>query len=139
MKKLKKIEKSRLIAIQGDKILVLEKVGAKKKYSLAGGVRKKKETSINSLLRETYEEIGAQLNIEDVTYFLSKKDIRNKYRQEISKHYYITKKAIKSIQNLEPHKFKNVLWMFWYDALEYLDKEDRTAVILYFDQYKLPN
>ncbi len=72
MKKLKKIEKSRLIAIQGDKILVLEKVGAKKKYSLAGGVRKKKETSINSLLRETYEEIGAQLNIEDVTYFLSK-------------------------------------------------------------------
>ncbi|WP_299684840.1 NUDIX domain-containing protein [uncultured Dokdonia sp.] len=133
---MKKIDKSRLIAIQGDKILVLEKVGSKKKYSLAGGIKKKKETTINSLVREIYEEIGVDLSIEDLTYFLSKKDSRNKNQQEISKHYYITEKAIEKIQNLEPHKFKNVLWIFWYDTLEYLDKEDRTAVTLYFDQYK---
>lgn len=73
-----KIDKSRLIAIKNDKILVLEKIGEKKKFSLAGGVKKKKETDIKSLIRETFEEIGLRLKKKELTYFLSRKNNNTK-------------------------------------------------------------
>ncbi|MDB4402844.1 NUDIX hydrolase [Algibacter sp.] len=130
-----KIDKSRLIAIKNDKILVLEKIGEKKKYSLAGGVKKKKETDIQSLIRETFEEIGLKLKKKELTYFLSRKN-NNTKKKEIYKHYFITNTSIKNIEVLEPHKFKKVLWVSWYDALEYLDKDDRSAITLYFDQFR---
>ena len=130
-----KIDKSRLIAIKNDKILVLEKIGEKKKYSLAGGVKKKKETDIQSLIRETFEEIGLKLKKKELTYFLSRKN-NNTKKKEIYKHYFITNTSIKNIEVLEPHKFKKVLWVSWYDALEYLDKADRSAITLYFDQFR---
>ena len=69
-----------------------------------------------------------------MTYFLSRKTI-NKKNQDIYKHYFITNKLIKNIGVLELHKFKKVFWVYWYDALEYLDKDDRSAITLYFDQY----
>ena len=117
------------------KILVLEKIGEKKKYSLAGGVKKKKETDIQSLIRETFEEIGLKLKKKELTYFLSRKN-NNTKKKEIYKHYFITNTSIKNIEVLEPHKFKKVLWVSWYDALEYLDKDDRSAITLYFDQFR---
>ncbi|NMH86035.1 NUDIX hydrolase [Flavivirga algicola] len=132
---LNKIDKSRLIAVKKDKILVLEKIGVKKKYSLAGGVKKKNETDYQSLIRETFEEIGLKLKKKDLTYFLSRKNT-NKERQEIYKHYFIIIKPLKNIEVLELHKFKKVLWIPWYDALEYLDKDDRSAITLYFDQFR---
>ena len=132
---LAKIDKSRLIAIKNDQILVLEKIREKKKYSLAGGVKKKKETDSQSLIRETFEEIGLRLKKKELTYFLSRKNINNE-KQEIYKHYFITNKSIKNIEVLELHKFKKVIWIYWYDALEYLDKDDRRAITLYFDQYR---
>ena len=130
-----KVDKSRLIAIKNDKILVLEKIGEKKKFSLAGGVKKKKETDIKSLIRETFEEIGLRLKKKELTYFLSRKN-NNTKKKEIYKHYFITNTSIKNIEVLEPHKFKKVLWVPWYDALEYLDKDDRSAITLYFDQFR---
>ena len=130
-----KIDKSRLIAIKNDKILVLEKIGEKKKFSLAGGVKKKKETDIKSLIRETFEETGLRLKKKELTYFLSRKN-NNTKKKEIYKHYFITNTSIKNIEVLEPHKFKKVLWVSWYDALEYLDKDDRSAITLYFDQFR---
>ncbi|MDA7558755.1 NUDIX domain-containing protein [Flavobacteriaceae bacterium] len=130
-----KIDKSRLIAIRNDEILVLEKIGEKKKYSLAGGVKKKKETDIQSLIREAFEEIGLKLKKKDLTYFLSRKSA-SKQKQEIYKHYFITIKPVKNIEVLEINKFKKVLWIPWYDALEYLDKDDRSAITLYFDQFR---
>jgi len=132
---LDKVDKSRLIAIKNDKILVLEKIGEKKKYSLAGGVKKKKETDNKSLIRETFEEIGLRLKKKELTYFLSRKN-NNTKKKEIYKHYFITNTSIKNIEVLEPHKFKKVLWVSWYDALEYLDKDDRSAITLYFDQFR---
>ena len=133
MKGLKKIDKSRLIAFKDEKILVLEKIGVKKQYTLVGGIKKKKESDKASLIRETFEEIGCLLNKNDLTYFISRKNIN---KDEIYKHYFITTKRIKNIEVLEPHKFKSVLWILWYEALEYLDKEDRIAVSLYFGTFK---
>ncbi|MDG1378853.1 MAG: NUDIX hydrolase [Flavobacteriaceae bacterium] len=130
-----KVDKSRLIAIKNDKILVLEKISEKKRFSLAGGVKKKKETDIKSLIRETFEEIGLRLKKKELTYFLSRKN-NNTKKKEIYKHYFITNTSIKNIEVLEPHKFKKVLWVPWYDALEYLDNDDRSAITLYFDQFR---
>ncbi len=131
---LKRIDKSRLLAFNNDKLLVLEKVGHKRKYSLAGGIRKKKETDYESLLRETYEEIGVQLDNEDLVYFISRKSTTRDH-EEVNKHYFITTLKIDDIKILEDHKFKTASWTHWYDALDYLDKDDRFAVELYFGQF----
>jgi 8-oxo-dGTP diphosphatase len=137
MKALKKIDKSRLIAINEDKILVLEKISVPKKYSLAGGIKKKNETDLQSLIRESFEEIGVQLKKKDLNYFISRKKVAKKDEREVYKHYFITTKAIsKEVEVQEIHKFKEALWIPWYYALEYLDKEDRKVVNLYFDQFK---
>ena len=133
MKTLKPIHKSRLIAFKEDCILVLEKVGVKKRYSLAGGVQKKRESDYKSLIRETREEIGVTLKKKDLTYFISRKNI-TKEKVVVFKHYFITTKPIVNIEVLEPEKFKKVGWVPWHEALEYLDKEDRSAVALYCDQ-----
>jgi ADP-ribose pyrophosphatase YjhB (NUDIX family) len=103
MKTIKKIDKSRLIALKGEKILVLEKRGLKRQYTLAGGIRKKKETDKGSLIRETSEEIGQLLNKRDLSYFISRKTT-NKAEKEIYKHYFITTKNIENIEVQEPHK-----------------------------------
>lgn len=135
MKALKKIDKSRLIAIKGDKILVLDKIGLPKKYSLAGGIKKKNETDFQSLIRETFEEIGVLLKKKHLKYFISRKAVK-KEGQEVYKHYFITPKKIKKeVIVQETHKFNKALWVPWYYALEYLDKEDSKAVTLYFEQF----
>lgn len=135
MTKFKPIHKSRLIAFKEDRILVLEKIGARKKYTLAGGVQKKGESDFKSLIRETREEIGVTLKKKHLTYFISIKNI-TKDKRIVFKHYFITTKSIVNIEVLEPEKFKKVLWMPWYQALEFLDKEDRSAVVLYCDQFR---
>lgn len=135
MTNLKPIHKSRLIAFKEDNILVLEKIGARKKYTLAGGVQKKRESDYKSLIRETREEIGVTLKKKHLTYFISIKNI-TKDKRIVFKHYFITTKSIVNIEVLEPEKFKKVLWMPWYQALEFLDKEDRSAVVLYCDQFR---
>lgn len=121
------------MAIRKEQVLVLQKVGYSKKYSLPGGITKKKEGHEQGLIREVLEEIGQQLNTGDLTYFISRKD-RKKKEQKVYKHYFITTRSLKRARVCEPHKFKKVLWVPWYEALEDLDREDRSAVALYFDQ-----
>lgn len=132
---MKKNDKSRLIALKDDKILVLEKIAAEKRYTLAGGLKKRNESYKESLIRETFEEIGCHLKKKNLTYFISRKSI-DKDGNIVYKHYYYTTKKIKKTTNLEPHKFKNILWVSWQEALNYLDKEDRIAVSLYFGGFK---
>ena len=136
MKQKKPIHKSRLLAFKEEKLLVLEKIGLKKQFSLVGGTQKKRETDCHSLIRETEEEIGVQLEKEDLVYFVSRRNI-TKEKKEVYKHYFVTTKEIKDVQLLEPEKFKRILWIPWYQVLDYLDKEDRSAVTIYCDQYKL--
>ncbi len=131
----KPIHKSRLIAFKEDHILVLEKIGVKKKYTLAGGVQKKNESDDTSLIRETREEIGVTLKKKHLTYFISIKNI-TKDKRVVFKNYFITTRSIVDIKVLEPEKFKKALWVPWQQALEFLDKEDRSAVVLYCDQFR---
>lgn len=127
------IDNSRLIAVNKDKVLVLKKISKQKKYSLAGGVKKKKETNYQSLTRETFEEIGVDLTKSEISYFLCiNHDKKN--NTTVSRHYFITKSPIVRFKILEPHKFKEVLWVDWVNALEYLDKYYRSAITSYFKQ-----
>lgn len=135
MKLKKTIHKSRLLAFKDNMILVLEKVGSNKQYTLAGGVKKKKETDFECLIREVEEEIGVLLNKEELQYFISKQ-AKSKDNKELHKHYFITTKNISSVTLSEIEKFKSILWVPWEQAVKYLDKEDRSAVIIYSEQYK---
>lgn len=136
MKATKTIHKSRLLAFKGELLLVLEKTGTGKHYTLPGGVKKKKETEREALIRETTEEIGYKLRSKDIFYFISKLNKPKQSKKRVVKHYFISLIEIEQPTVLEPHKFKCVLWIPWYKALDYLDKEDRSAVSLYCDQFR---
>mgnify|MGYP000713547114 CR=1 FL=1 len=127
---MKVIHKTRFIAFQNECILVLEKLGDKKRYSLAGGVVKKGETDAKSLIREVKEEIGITLKKDDVNYFITLKS-KNKEKNQVYKHYFIATQCIKDIALLEPEKFKSVAWIPLHQALAFLDKEDHNAITLY--------
>lgn len=126
----KKVKKSRLIAVKGDFILVLEKNQNKEKYSLPGGVKKKKETIEVSLVRETVEEIGVYLNMEQVVYFTS--IIAEKKEGSICKKYFVVDGTKFSPKNLESFKFKSVKWLPWYKVCKLMDAEDKNVVEQYF-------
>ncbi|MFD0862958.1 NUDIX hydrolase [Sungkyunkwania multivorans] len=134
MKLKKTIHKCRLLAFKEEKILVLQKAGFKKELSLPGGIQKKKETDFHSLIREVDEEIGVLLKKDELSYFVSRKNI-TKEKTEVYKHYFVATRPLKKITLLEPEKFKRVLWIPWYQALEYMDKEDCSAVAMYCDQF----
>ena len=129
MKK-KKVKKSRLIAVKGDFILVLEKNQNKEKYSLPGGVKKKDETIEVSLLRETIEEIGICMDIKQVIFFTS--IIVEKNDCSVHKKYYVVDGTKFLPKNLESHKFKSVKWLPWHKAYRLMDKEDKSVVKQYF-------
>ncbi|WP_400078302.1 NUDIX hydrolase [Winogradskyella sp. R77965] len=133
--KLKSINKSRLLAFKGKNLLVLEKVGSKKKYTLPGGIQKKKETDLKALIRESKEEIGIKFKKKELTYFITKKNV-TKENEEVFKHYFITSKVIEGEKLLEPEKFERISWVPWYDTLDFLDKEDRSTVLIYCDKYR---
>ena len=133
--KLKSINKSRLIAFRGDNLMVLEKVDSKKKYTLPGGIQKKKETDLQALIRESKEEIGIKFKKKELTYFISIKNA-TKEKVEVFKHYFITSKVIEGEKLLEPEKFERISWVPWYDTLDFLDKEDRSTVLIYCDKYR---
>ncbi|WP_299886998.1 NUDIX domain-containing protein [uncultured Lacinutrix sp.] len=127
---MKIINKTRLLAVKGNSILVLEKIDTPIKLSFAGGISKKKETLEETLVRETMEEIGFKINPNDLTFFKTKsKTIDNTI---IVKHYYKLKTNSDAFKVIETEKFKAVYWIKWKDAIEYLDKEDRKATKEYF-------
>jgi len=122
----KPIEKSRLIVLDGNKILVLEKKGMPKRLTLAGGIVKKNESLKEGLIREVNEEIGVKLKKKQLIYFSS----HSKQLDDSSlvKHYFFINKEIKDYKLLEPHKFSAVYWIEWSEAIEYMDKLDRKVV-----------
>jgi 8-oxo-dGTP diphosphatase len=130
MKKIKVINKTRLLAIKDNSILVMEKVGTPIKLCFPGGIAKKKETLKESLVRETKEEIGFKININDLKFFKSKsKTIDNTI---VVKHFYKLKTNSDAFKVIEIEKFKAVYWIKWKDAIQYLDKEDRKVTKEYF-------
>ena len=130
---MKVIHKTRLLAVNGKQLLVIEKIGESKRYTLPGGVKKKKETLIESLVRETAEEIGLIVIPERTKHMLSS-SLQGK--AAITKHYFLLKDKTNDFSVLETQKFKDVYWTHWKKTLDYLDGEDRKAVKKYFKHLK---
>ncbi|WP_010182537.1 NUDIX hydrolase [Aquimarina agarilytica] len=124
------VQKSRLIAIMGDHILVLEKNQKKLKYSLPGGVKKKNETASASLKRETIEEIGVHLDTSKLELFTTALVLKNE--DYVIKNYYVIDGFNIKPQNLEPHKFFCIKWIPWQKAVKLMDKTDKKVVEEYF-------
>ncbi|NDV43839.1 NUDIX hydrolase [Flagellimonas sediminis] len=145
---MKKLIKSRLIAVHKDKVLVLKKVARPLRYTLPGGVKKKKETESETLIREVGEEIKLKLTDKQLQFYLS--HVKKGKFQTVLKNYYLVQLKQKSIKVKEKHKFEEALWLEWKEALPFMDKMDRTAVRSYFkslgrnlkkqnsDGYKIP-
>ena len=127
---MKIINKTRLLAIRETKILVLENVGEFIKLTLAGGIAKKKETLEQSLIRETFEEIGLEINQIGLTFLSSSSKVIDD--KIIVKHFYIYLNANDSFKVIEKEKFNAVYWMEWKAAIQYMDKQDKKAVKEYF-------
>ncbi|MFD0862047.1 NUDIX hydrolase [Sungkyunkwania multivorans] len=134
MKALKNIEKSRLLLVDGQKLLVLEKLTNKKRYTLPGGIKKKHESHLAGLIRETYEEIGILLDKSAFRYIATE---RVKKKNLIKrKHYFVANATLGVPKLMEPQKFKAILWLPWYEVVKFMDASDRAAVTFYFEEQK---
>lgn len=127
---MKKVIKSRLIAVHKDKVLVLKKVYRPLRYTLPGGVKKKKETEAETLIREVGEEIKLKLAKKKFDFYLS--HIRKGKFETVVRNYYLVVLKPKPIKVKEKHKFEEALWLEWKDALPFMDKMDRMAVRSYY-------
>nr|WP_299071869.1 NUDIX hydrolase [uncultured Allomuricauda sp.] len=127
---MKKIIKSRLVAVCGSKVMVLKKVGKPIRYTLPGGVKKRKETEEEALIRETGEEIKLKLVEEQIQFYLS--HIKRTDTEIVNKNYYCTILKPSKIKVLEKHKFETVLWLNWKKAIGFMDKSDGMAIKAYF-------
>lgn len=124
------INKTRLLAVNQGKLLVMQKRTDQLQYTLPGGIKKKKERLVKSLKRETKEEIGLKVKIKKLS-FLSTHSVQNEL-QLLVKHYFVFKTKTNDFRVLEPEKFVKVLWLPWCEVFPFLDKEDKKAVKMYF-------
>lgn len=129
-----KLIKSRLLAIHGKKIMVLQNIGPIVRYTLPGGIKKRSESIRETLLRETGEEIELQLTDSDVSFYFSY--VRRSGKKRVHKHYFHTLLQPRKIEVLERHKFDSLHWLPWKKAIRFMDKSDRLAVKVYFKNVK---
>lgn len=128
--KKKKIRKSRLIVLNEDKILVLKRTQDGLRYSLAGGVVKKKETQKEGLIREVQEEIFAALNKTELKLLFGY--IKKKKGIKVKKSYYMLKtKQQHPFQLQEKEKFDDLVWVNIIEALKYFKKNERALLEKY--------
>ena len=127
---MKKTIKSRLLAVNGSKVLLLQKVGKPLNYTLPGGVKKRKETEKQALIRETGEEIDLVLKEENAQFYMS--HINSTKTGIVVKNYYYAHIEPFNIKVLEKHKFQCALWLNWKKVIGYMDKSDSMAVKVYF-------
>ena len=132
----KHLEKSRLVIVKGNEVLVLQKLTDKKQYGLPGGFLEKGESPEEALLREIMEETGVQLAAQDIEYHISVTlDINEK--QCLTKHYFIYSDKGQPFKLMEPHKFKDVKWLSWDKAMKQLGKTDKKIVKKLFKTVKI--
>ena len=123
----KHMEKSRLVIVRANEILVLQKLGDKKRYGLPGGFLEKGETPEQALVREVFEETAVSLEEGDVNYHASiTLDVNEK--ECLTKHYYFYNDMGKPFKLMEPHKFKDVVWVHWQKVVKQLGKTDKKIV-----------
>lgn len=130
---MKRVVKSRLVALHKNKVLVLQKVGRPLRYTLPGGVKKKKETEEETLIREVGEEIKLRLAPGEVQFYLS--HIKKGKVMPVIRNYFLIQLQPSVIKVKEKHKFEAAFWVDWKEALPFMDQSDRLAVRSYFKSF----
>ena len=130
-----KREKSGLLIVNDAKILVLQRIGIKKRYVLAGGFLKKKEAPENALIREVAEETGVLLNPQEFHYVASHTTFKN--REVITKHYFVLPSLIHKFENKETHKFQALKWVDWKQAIPYMNYSDKMLIERFYTNLNL--
>ncbi len=105
-----------LILVKNDKILMLRRFNTgfqDGKYSLVAGHLDGKESFMQAIIREAYEEANIKLKKDDlkVIHVMNRFEMQNnKELQERIDVFLIAKKWQNEIKNLEPHKCDNLNW-----------------------------
>jgi ADP-ribose pyrophosphatase YjhB (NUDIX family) len=132
--KTRKTVKSRLVAVNGNSVMVLKKTTKRLRFTLPGGIKKRYETKEEALIRETREEITLELTEHNIQFYLSQ--VFRTTNSTVHKNYYFTCLEPSRIEILEKHKFKSISWLNWEYVVQYMDKSDRMAVKVYFNNIK---
>lgn len=119
-----------MIAVHGDKVLVLRKIGVPLRYTLPGGVKKRKETATETLIREVGEEIELVLSKKQLVPLCTFKKRVGPSPQV--KSYFLMEMEATPIKVREVDKFETALWLDWKEALPFMDKMDRMAIRSHF-------
>lgn len=127
---MKIIHKTRLLAVNETQILVIEKQSRKTQLTLAGGTRKNDDTFEYSLAQQAKKEIDLDVNPNKLVYVSS--SAKRKNNTIIIKNYFTVSTQTTAFTVLDPTKFKTAFWIYWKDALQFLDKEDKTTITRYF-------
>lgn len=133
--KKKKRQKSGLLIVNDANILVFKKIGVKKRYVLAGGFLKNKETPENALIREVEEETGIVLNPQEFHYIASHTSFKDK--EILTKHYFVLPSLIHKFENKETHKFQALEWVNWKQAIPYMNYSDKMLIERFYTNLNL--
>lgn len=128
------ITKSKLIVVHPDtkEILVLVKSeNGNRKFSFLGGNVKKKESHKEGLLREVFEEGNIQLTKKDVVFLRAKIDLDKK--TNTITYYFATDKKVEDYRLNEPHKFEDIIWVNYNEAIASLKKKEAAVLMQVFD------
>jgi len=134
MKK-KERQKSGLLIINDNNVLVFQKISPKKRYVLAGGFLKKNETPENALIREVEEETGIELNLQEFHYIASHTSFKNK--KITTKHYFVLPSLIHKFKNKETHKFQTLEWIDWKQAIPFMNYSDKMLIERFYKNFNL--
>ncbi|MGB0896282.1 MAG: NUDIX hydrolase [Flavobacteriaceae bacterium] len=106
---MKTIKRVRIVIFHDSKLLLLKKE-LKKNYTFPGGIVKKDETLKEGLIREVYEEIGAEVSKKDLRY-LASFSLKKRSRIEENHYYLLLNPEQFQFKLLEPIKFSEMSWI----------------------------
>lgn len=125
-------KKSRLLVLDFPFVLALKKINIEK-YSLVGGNIEKLETPLESIIRETKEEVLLNIKEKDVFLYKTLEEIKNKTLHK--RHYFVLKNIKKNKFKLnEPNKFESLEWIDFFENKKKFKKLDKKVIIDIFSK-----
>jgi 8-oxo-dGTP pyrophosphatase MutT (NUDIX family) len=117
--------KSRLLVLKYPFVLVFTKKHTGR-YSLIGGNIEKQETPPSALIRETKEEAGIKMSVDDFTFVKTTKTIKGDVTHE--RYYFLLNHTNWKFKLKEVEKFDTIEWVDFFDNKSKFKKSDRKVI-----------